>query len=77
METFAGPGSQTSLAVASQLITQTGINRGQLTAIGTVVALPIALAGLAIRRYLVRAVTLGAVAGGEGESVKFEDTGGD
>jgi hypothetical protein len=49
--------------------------RGQLTAIGTVVALSIALAGRAIRRYLVRALALGAVAGGEGASVKFENTG--
>ena len=54
-ETFVGPGSLTSLAIASQLITQIGISGGQLTAIGTVVALPIALAGLAIRCYLVRA----------------------
>jgi ABC-type glycerol-3-phosphate transport system permease component len=63
------------LAVASQLITQTGVNRGQLTATGTVVELPIALANLAIRRYLVRALTLGAVAGGEEARVKFENTG--
>jgi multiple sugar transport system permease protein len=46
------------LAAASRLITQTGVNRGQLTAIGTVVALPMATAGLAAKRYLVRALTL-------------------
>jgi hypothetical protein len=51
-------------------------NRGQLTAVETVVALPMALAGLAVMRYLVHALTLGAVTGGEGESVKLENTGG-
>ena len=74
-ETFAGPGSQTLLAAASRLIMQSGVNRDQLTAIGTVVALPMATAGLAAKRYLVRALTLGVVARGEGESVKFENTG--
>ena len=43
------------LAAASRLIMQSGVNRGQLTAIGTVVALPMATVGLAVRRYLVRA----------------------
>ena len=51
------------------LIAQTGVNWGQLTAIGTVVALPMATAGLAAKRYLVRALTLGAVTKGEGECV--------
>jgi len=61
--TFAGPGSQTLPVAASQLITQTGVDWGQLTAIGTVVALPMVIAGLAVRRYLVRGLTLGAVTG--------------
>jgi multiple sugar transport system permease protein len=61
--TFAGPGSQTLPVAASQLITQTGVNWGQLTAIGTVVALPMVVVGLAVRRYLVRGLTLGAVTG--------------
>jgi multiple sugar transport system permease protein len=61
--TFAGPGSQTLPVAASQLITQTGVNWGQLTAIGTVVALPMVIVGLAVRRYLVRGLTLGAVTG--------------
>ena len=52
--TFTGPGSQTLPVAASQLITQTGVNWGQLTAIGTVVALPMVVVGLAVRRYLVR-----------------------
>ena len=59
--TFAGPGSQTLPVAASQLITQTGVDWGQLTAIGTVVALPMVIVGLAVRRYLVRGLTLGAV----------------
>jgi multiple sugar transport system permease protein len=71
-----GPGSQTLLAAASRLITKTGVNRGQLMAIGTVVALPMATGDLAVRRYLVRAPTLGAVTGGEGQSVIVEKTGG-
>lgn len=61
--TFAGPGSQTLPVAASQLITQTGVDWGQLTAIGTVVALPMIIVGLAVRRYLVRGLTLGAVTG--------------
>jgi multiple sugar transport system permease protein len=61
--TFAGPGSQTLPVAASQLITQTGVDWGQLTAIGTVVALPMVIVGLAVRRYLVRGLTLGAVTG--------------
>ena len=63
------------LAAASRLITQTGVNRGQLTAIGTVVALPMATAGLAAKRCLVRALTLGVAIGGEEGSMKFENTG--
>jgi multiple sugar transport system permease protein len=61
--TFTGPGSQTLPVAASQLISETGVNWGQLTAIGTVVALPMVLVGLAVRRYLVRGLTLGAVTG--------------
>jgi len=56
-------GSQTLPVAASQLITQTGVDWGQLTAIGTVVALPMVVVGLAVRRYLVRGLTLGAVTG--------------
>ncbi|HVX45856.1 MAG TPA: carbohydrate ABC transporter permease [Mycobacteriales bacterium] len=61
--TFSGPGSATLPVAASQLITQTGVNWGQLTAIGTVVALPMVIVGLAVRKYLVRGLTLGAVTG--------------
>jgi multiple sugar transport system permease protein len=60
-QTFAGPNSQTLPLSASQLITQTGIDWGQLTAIGTIVALPMVVIGLAVRRWLVKGLTLGAV----------------
>ena len=60
---FAGPNSQTLPIAASQLVTQTGIDWGQLTAIGTIVVLPMILAGLAVRRWLVTGLTLGAVTG--------------
>ncbi|MGI8909775.1 MAG: carbohydrate ABC transporter permease [Rubrobacteraceae bacterium] len=62
-QSFAGPGSQTLPVAASQLITQTGINWGQLMAIGTIVVLPMIVVGLAVRRYLVKGLTLGAVTG--------------
>lgn len=61
--TFAGPDSQTLPIAAAQLNTQTGLNWGQLTAIGTVVVLPMMVVGLAVRRYLVKGLTLGAVTG--------------
>jgi multiple sugar transport system permease protein len=62
-QSFSGPGSQTLPIAASQLITQTGINWGQLMAIGTIVVLPMVIVGLAVRRYLVKGLTLGAVTG--------------
>ncbi|MQA09633.1 MAG: ABC transporter permease subunit [Pseudonocardiaceae bacterium] len=60
---FGGPNSQTLPIAADQLVTQTGIDWGQLTAIGTIVVLPMMLAGLAVRRWLVTGLTLGAVTG--------------
>ena len=61
--TFAGPNSQTLPIAAAQLNTQTGLSWGQLSAIGTIVVLPMMVVGLAVRRYLVRGLTLGAVTG--------------
>ena len=61
--TFSGPNSQTLPIAAAQLNTQTGLNCGQLSAIGTIVVLPMMVVGLAVRRYLVRGLTLGAVTG--------------
>lgn len=60
---FSGPNSQTLPIAASQLVTQSGIDWGQLTAIGTFVVVPMMLAGLAVRRWLVTGLTLGAVTG--------------
>ncbi|WGW12802.1 carbohydrate ABC transporter permease [Saxibacter everestensis] len=61
--TFAGPNSQTLPIAASQLVTQTGVDWGQLTAIGTIVVVPMVIAGLAVRRWLVTGLSLGAVTG--------------
>lgn len=60
---FSGPNSQTLPIAASQLVTQTGIDWGQVCAIGTFVVAPMLLAGLAVRRWLVTGLTLGAVTG--------------
>lgn len=60
---FSGPNSQTLPIAASQLVTQTGIDWGQLTAIGTIVVAPMVLAGLLVKRWLVTGLTLGAVTG--------------
>ncbi|WP_163509668.1 carbohydrate ABC transporter permease [Fodinicola acaciae] len=60
---FAGPHSQTLPIAASQLVTSTGIDWGRMTAIGTIVVIPMMLAGLAVRRWLVTGLTLGAVTG--------------
>ncbi|OFI36518.1 sugar ABC transporter permease [Arthrobacter sp. SW1] len=60
---ISGPNSQTLPIAATQLVTQTGVDWGQLTAIGTIVVLPMILAGIAVRRWLVTGMTLGAVTG--------------
>lgn len=60
---FSGPGSQTLPMAAGQLVTQTGVDWGQLCAIGVCVVAPMMLAGLAVRRWLVTGLTLGAVTG--------------
>jgi multiple sugar transport system permease protein len=61
--TFSGPDSQTLPIAASQLVTQTAIDWGQLTAIGTIVVAPMIVVGLIVRRWLVTGLTLGAVTG--------------
>jgi multiple sugar transport system permease protein len=61
--TFSGPSSQTLPMAASQLVTQTSIDWGQLTAIGTIVVAPMIVVGLAVRKWLVTGLTLGAVTG--------------
>lgn len=62
-QTFSGTSSQTLPIAATQLITQTGIDWGQLTAVGVIVVVPMVIAGLAVRRWLVTGLTLGAVTG--------------
>jgi multiple sugar transport system permease protein len=57
--TFSGPNSQTLPIPASQLVTQTEIDWGQLTATGTIVVAPMILVGLAVRRWLVTGLRLG------------------
>ena len=59
----SGPESQTLPIAASQLVTQTSIDWGQLTAIGTIVVAPMILVGLIVRKWLVTGLTLGAVTG--------------
>jgi len=61
--TFSGPDSQTLPIAASQLVTQTEIDWGQLTAIGTIVVAPMIVVGLIVRKWLVTGLTLGAVTG--------------
>jgi multiple sugar transport system permease protein len=61
--TFSGPDSQTLPIAASQLVTQTAIDWGQLTAIGTIVVAPMILVGLIVRKWLVTGLTLGALTG--------------
>ena len=57
--TFSGPDSQTLPIAASQLVTQTEIDWGQLTAIGTIVVAPMIVVGLVVRKWLVTGLTLG------------------
>jgi multiple sugar transport system permease protein len=61
--TFSGPDSQTLPIAASQLVTQTEVDWGQLTAIGTIVVAPMIVVGLVVRKWLVTGLTLGAVTG--------------
>jgi multiple sugar transport system permease protein len=60
---FSGPSSQPLPIAASRLVTQTGIDWDQLTAIATIVVVQMMPAGLAARRWLVTGLTLGAVTG--------------
>jgi multiple sugar transport system permease protein len=61
--TFTGSDNQTIPVAASQLVTQQGIVWGQLMATGTIILLPMVVCGVAIRRWLVRGLTMGAVSG--------------
>jgi multiple sugar transport system permease protein len=61
--TFTGHDTQTIPVAASQLVTQEGIAWGQLMATGTIILLPMVICGVAIRRWLVRGLTMGAMSG--------------
>lgn len=58
---FSGHDTQTVPVAASLLITQTGIAWGQAMATGTVIITPMVIAGLAVRKYLVQGLSMGAV----------------
>jgi multiple sugar transport system permease protein len=58
---FTAAESQTLPVVAARLITQHGILWGQVMSMGSLIYLPILVAGLLIRKYLVRGFTMGAV----------------
>jgi multiple sugar transport system permease protein len=58
---FSGNGSQTIPIAASLLVTQEGIAWGQAMATGTVIITPMLVAGIAVRKFLVRGLSMGAV----------------
>ncbi|MFG6117951.1 carbohydrate ABC transporter permease [Thalassobacillus sp. B23F22_16] len=58
---FSGHSTQTIPVAASMLITQQGIAWGQAMATGTVIITPMVVAGLAVRKYLVQGLSMGAV----------------
>jgi multiple sugar transport system permease protein len=58
---ISGHENQTVPVAASLLITQQGIAWGQAMATGTVIITPMVIAGLIVRRYLVRGLSMGAV----------------
>lgn len=58
---FTSHENQTIPVAASLLVSQTGIAWGQAMATGTVIITPMLIAGLAVRKYLVRGLSMGAV----------------
>jgi len=60
---FAGPSSQTLPMTAGSLITQTGVDWGQLCAVGLITVLPMIIVGLAVRKHLATGLSMGAVTG--------------
>lgn len=60
---FAGPSSQTLPMTAGSLITQTGVDWGQLCALGLITVLPMIVVGLAVRKHLATGLSMGAVTG--------------
>jgi multiple sugar transport system permease protein len=60
---LGGPAASTLPVAAGALVTQSGIDWGLLSALSVVIALPMLIAGLAVRRHLVTGLSLGAVTG--------------
>jgi len=60
---LGGPATSTLPMAAGALVSQSGIDWGLLSALGVVVATPMLIAGLAVRRHLVTGLSLGAVTG--------------
>ncbi len=58
---LTGKETQTITVATSLLITQHGIAWGQAMAIGTIITLPMIFLGLAVRKYLVQGLSMGAV----------------
>ncbi|MBO8138166.1 MAG: carbohydrate ABC transporter permease [Desulfotomaculum sp.] len=58
---FTSHKTQTIPVAVSLLVSQTGIAWGQAMATGTVIILPMLVAGLAVRKYLVRGLSMGAI----------------
>ena len=58
---LTGTNARTLPVTILQFITLTGINWGPMCAAGTVTILPIFIFTLAVQKYLVRGLTLGAV----------------
>jgi multiple sugar transport system permease protein len=58
---LTGHNTQTVTVAAALLITQTGIAWGQAMATGTIIVLPMFICGLAVRKYLVKGLSMGAV----------------
>jgi len=53
--------TQTLPVIVARLMTHRGIQWGQVTSMGMFVFIPVLIAGLAIRKYLVRGLTMGAI----------------
>jgi multiple sugar transport system permease protein len=61
--TFTSADTQTIPVAASQLVSQQGVQWGPLMATGTIIMLPMIICGVAIRRWLARGLTMGAMSG--------------
>lgn len=58
---FTSVRNQTIPVAASLLVSQEGIQWGQAMATGTIIILPMVIAGLSVRKYLVRGLSMGAI----------------